>query len=315
MSFACGELPVQSLVISSLAQQFLREAGLQMPEDPATAARLERQLVDGLAAARATWPNLDVPVAQFLAYVAARLPGADAEPDVGSRLESLHIAELYLACACADSDPRGLELFERRYLDVVDAALATMKTGGEAVQEVKPIVRRLLLVADDSPPLITDYDGRGDLRDWVRVTATRAALRLLRSSRREVPLDIDALERALPPGADAQLEYIKTVYQGEFRAAFQAAVDRLSERERNVLAHQFVDCLTLEQIGALHHVHPGTVARWLGAARARLLRGTRTALRSRLGVQVAELDGIMRLVESRLDVTLSPLLRSSADPE
>jgi RNA polymerase sigma-70 factor, ECF subfamily len=301
-------------VTSSLAQLLIREAGLEMPEDPAAVARLERQLVDGLAAARAAWPTLDVPVAQFLACVAARLPG-DLDPDVGSRLERMHLTDLYLACACADGDPRGLELFERRYLDVVDAALATMKTGGEAVQEVKQIVRRLLLVADDSPPLITEYGGQDDLRGWVRESAARAALRLLRGNRREVPLDIDALERALPPGADAQLEYIKTVYQGEFRAAFRVALDRLSERERNVLAQQFGDRLTLDQIAAHHHVHRGTVARWLGAARARLLRGTRTALRSRLGVQVAELDGIMRLIESRLDVTLSPLLRSSADPE
>ncbi len=292
---------------TSLAQLLFREARVQ-PGDETD--QVEQLLADRLAAARAAWPDVEVPAERFVAYLAARLHDGDGDgADLGARLGGMRVADLYLACACAQGDARALEAFERRCLDVVDTALATMKMSREAVQEVKQIVRRLLLVADGHPPRIVEYAGRGDLRGWVRVTATREALRVLRRNRREVPLEAEALERAIPAGADAQLEYLKAVYRGEFRAAFRDAMAALSERERNLLGHQFSDGLTLDQIAALYRVHRATIARWLGRARTRLLRGTRAALRARLGVQVTELDSIMRLIESSLDVTLPPMLR------
>jgi RNA polymerase sigma-70 factor, ECF subfamily len=294
-------------VSPSLAHLLFREAGLQLDGD---AGPIEQLLADGLSAARAAWPGVALPDQQFVAYLARRLPAGDGSDEpVSARLAGMRVADLYLACACAAGDARALDAFERSCLDVVDSALATMRMDSDQVQEVKQIVRRLLLVADGRLPRIVEYAGRGDLRGWVRVTAAREALRVLRRGRREVPLEADALERAIPVGADAQLEHLKAVYRGEFRAAFGEAMAALSQRERNLLGHQFADGLTLDQIAALYRVHRATVARWLGRARTRLLRGTRAALRGRLRVPMADLDSIMRLIESRLEVTLPQVLR------
>ena len=304
---------------NSLAQLFWQAAGAAGAADAPPADRLERLLGDGLAAARASWPEVELPAELFVPYLAARAGGGDPAngADLEDRLADLRVADLYLACACARGDSRALIAFEQRCLDVVDAALARMRMTAEVVDEVKQIVRRLLLVADGGPPRITDYAGRGDLRGWVRVTAAREALRLVRKNRREVAVEADLLERAIPPGADGELEYVKTVYRGEFRAAFRDAMGKLTDRERNLLAHQFVDGLTLDQLAALYRVHRATIARWLGRARTSVLRGTQLALRTRLRVQPTELDSIMRLIESRLDVTLPPLLRGDpvADAE
>jgi RNA polymerase sigma-70 factor, ECF subfamily len=282
--------------------------------DATAGERLEQLLAAGLAAARAAWPQVDVPDEVFVPYLASRLAGDEVGgAELESRLASARIADLYLACACARGDTRALAAFEHGTLDVVDAALARMNMSAAIVDEVKQIVRRLLLVADSRPPRIVDYSGRGDLRGWVRVTAAREALRLVRQGKREVALEPELLEQAIAPDADAELEYVKTVYRGEFRAAFRDAMARLSDRERNLLAHQFVDGLTLDQLAALYRVHRATIARWLARARARLLRGTQAALRTRLRVHASELDSIMRLIESRLDVTLPGILRR--DPE
>ena len=53
--------------------------------------------------------------------------------------------------------------------------------GSVEFQDVKQTLRRQLFVGDGAaPPKIAAYDGRGDLRAWLRVTSVRAALKLLR---------------------------------------------------------------------------------------------------------------------------------------
>jgi RNA polymerase sigma-70 factor, ECF subfamily len=272
--------------------------------------RLESVLASCLEAARAAWPGVVQEPARFLPYLAARLPdGMSVEDGLGA----LRVTDLYLACACASAHGPALAAFEASCMGVVDVALARMDLPRDAVDEVKQIVRRLLLVADGRQPRIVEYAGRGDLRGWIRVTAAREALRLIRRSRTEVPVEADELERSVPTTDDPALQYLKDVYRAEFKAAFGEAMASLSDRERNLLGHQFVDGLTLDEIAVLYRVHRATIARWIARARAHVLRRTQAALRTRLRVEPAQMESIMRLIESRLDVSLPPLLRPTDD--
>lgn len=78
------------------------------------------------------------------------------------------------------------------------------------------------------------------------------------------------------------MEHLKQLYRGEFRVAFDAALETLTPRERNLLRHQFVDHLNLDQIGALYQVHRATAWRWLTRAHKWVFDHTREAMMQQL---------------------------------
>jgi RNA polymerase sigma-70 factor (ECF subfamily) len=103
---------------------------------------------------------------------------------------------------------------------------------------------------------------------------------------------------------------MKARYQAAFRAAFEDAVRRLEPRDRNLLRLHHLDAVTLDQLAAMYGVHRATAVRWLSDVRRRLLADTRRSLRAALGVAEDELDSVMALIESRLDVSVRRLLAS-----
>ena len=65
------------------------------------------------------------------------------------------------------------------------------------VDDVKQELREKLLVASGALPRIADYLGEGPLTGWVRVSATRTALNLLRRDTRNVALRDDDMGEAV----------------------------------------------------------------------------------------------------------------------
>jgi RNA polymerase sigma-70 factor (ECF subfamily) len=55
----------------------------------------------------------------------------------------------------------------------------------------------------------------------------------------------------------------------------------------------------------LYAVNAGTISRWVQAARDSLAGLTRAAMMRELGVGTVDLDSILRLIHSQLDVSLS----------
>ena len=86
-------------------------------------------------------------------------------------------------------------------------------------------------------------------------------------------------------------------------------VEQLTEQERNLLRFSLLDSLTYEQIAAIYTVHRVTIRRWMSKLRDKLLDQTRGILSERLDVDQAELDSIVRLINSELHVSISRLLR------
>lgn len=275
---------------------------------------LEGALQALLEAGRAGGRDLQVGDAPFVVHLARALP-ADATPDALSRLR---VDDLYLACACAAGDGHAIATFEVEYGRDIDLAVARSRNVGLGKDEFRQLVRNKLFVARDArSPKIADYAGRGDLRSWVRVTALRMIVDIVRqrAGGKEVPVEGDVVGAMPAPQDDPELEYIQRVYKSEFKDALQAAFGKLTPRERNLLRHQVIHGLNIDQVGTLYRVHRTTAFRWIEKARKALLRETRAALMDRLQVASSELVSIMRVVQGDLDVSVRRMLASRIEEE
>jgi RNA polymerase sigma-70 factor (ECF subfamily) len=266
---------------------------------PPAGPALEALLAGALARARAAWPGVSVADDAFLRYLAVRTRAPDA-------LERLRIEDLYVACACVHKSPRGIAAVDARYFPEIDGALRKMSLPTAKIEDVKQALRHQLFVgAAGEAPRIAQYDGAGDLKAWLRVTAVRAALKVIRKDKREAPSGDEALfEGTAGASSDPELAYIKHVYRDRFKAAFQASLDALDDREKTLLRQSVVDGLSIDELSSLHGVHRATVARWLAKAKETLLDGTRKHFMQSARISKNECESILRLVQSQLDATI-----------
>src|SRR5262249_1646533 len=123
-----------------------------------------------------------------------------------------------------------------------------------------------------------------------------------------VGLPDEMLAEVSSPADDPELAYLKRSYRAEFLKAFRDALATLSVRERNVLRQHFLYGLGIDQLAIAYQVHRATAARWIQRACVTLLDSTKRSLRKRLGADHAEIESVMRLVESRLEVSLRRFL-------
>lgn len=250
--------------------------------------------------ARAAWPEIALDDDAFLAFVAQRVTGS-----IATTLEQMPAADLYLACACSRNDPAALRAFED-LLGAIDPALAHMGLFADLFDEVKQRLRiKLFLVAHDHAPRILDYMGRGNLRGWLRVIAVREALNTMRADRRALANDLSDVPLTAP---DPALEHLKARYRHEFQQAIAEGAKRLEPRERNLLRQYYLDAFTFEVLARMYRVHLATVARWVEKARTALLGETRRVLVTQMNVPRDELDSILRLIESQLEISARDLI-------
>jgi RNA polymerase sigma-70 factor (ECF subfamily) len=261
-----------------------------------------------LDTARAAWPEVRIDPSQLVEFIAQRLAG----PDVAAALASAPAADLVLAAACTAQEPTAHAAFDA-VLSEVDAAGASTRSTKDLIDEVKQLIRVQLLVAKEGkPPGIAGYRGKGPLRGWVRITATRELIRHQRKHAREAPMD-RPLDEALGDVGDPMLSQLKAEYRTEFATALREAIPTLGAEDRTLLRQQIVDQLSIDEIGAAFGVHRATAARWLQRARGALVTATRGRLAARLKLPVEEIDSVIRLVQSQLDASVVRYLRDSDD--
>lgn len=249
--------------------------------------------------ARAAWPGLEVSAPCFVRYLGERLP-SQAEPVAA--LRRMATADLYLCCACAQGRTNALARFDQHFLTLIPA-LQRMDPSPAFQDEVRQRIREKLFVDQR----LKEYAGRGKLEGWVQVLALRVGLDLRRSAARRGE---ERLDQALVGEADPELSYLYAHYQEEFRAAFSAALAALSDDGRALLRLYYVDGVTSERIGALLKVSRPTVSRLLAKLREEIFATTRQHLQARLRISTAEFESLLRLVRSRLDLSISSLLGS-----
>nr|HEX4316483.1 sigma factor-like helix-turn-helix DNA-binding protein [Kofleriaceae bacterium] len=253
--------------------------------------------------ARAAWPGVEVSRDVFDAALAARVTADD-------QLDALHASDVYLAVACAAGDPAALAALDRHGGDTVRRATSSAGATASEQADLAQVIRERLLVppAGGGPAKIAAYSGKGALLSWLRVVATREAIRMLPIARREPALHDDDLAYLVAPDDNPELGYLKRLYRAEFKDAFQAAVATLPDRDRLVLRQSVLDGLGIDALAKLHGVHRATCARWLESARAAILATTQKILIERLELSRDELQSVIRLISSRLDVSLARVL-------
>jgi RNA polymerase sigma-70 factor (ECF subfamily) len=269
------------------------------------AASLADTLVQLRDAARAVYPDLDVDAATFAAELARRL-GPGASPEQLARVRADHV---HIAIACAAGDPLAIRRFEAEFLDEVDATARRLRARPDQADEVRSQLRRILFVSEPGrPAALREFSGRGDLRSYLRVVATRELVRVINKGRREVGVADEAFLDMLSPASDPELGYLREHYRADVDAAMRAALAALPGQSRALLRYSLVDGWSVDRIGALYGIHRATAARRVAAARQELGAAIRAELAARFGLSVDEVDSIVRLVQSRIDVSLERLL-------
>ena len=258
-----------------------------------------------LETARAAWPTVQLADEAYLEHLAEKLCDRATEP-AARVLETMPAADIYLAAACARGDEAAILAFRDAFLPTLRQALGKLGAPASTIDEAIQRILVMLFVNDSGRPQIAGFSGRGRLRSWLRSLGVRTTRRLMGALHGGGD-DEDDLDRLASAVHDPELAVLRERYRDQVRAAFSAALAGLSERERNLLRQYHIDGLTIDQLGALYRVNRGTAARWVVAARSAVLDATRERLTSELGVTTNEVDSIIRLVRSQLDVSLREL--------
>lgn len=273
----------------------LSRLGVEIPES------FDAELATALDEIGQRWPDGPEPAAGFAAFLAPRMrPG-------------LPLVDLYLAWWCSTGDAAAIAAFESTYER--DLQIATARFADLPADELRQRLRIKLFVGSErAEPKINTYSGRGALRGWLRVIAVRTFVDIIRATRIErYEQELDETE--LLGITDPRELMIDGEVVRAVKSAFAAAVAGLRPRERVFLRHAYVERNTLDEIAALYSVHRATVARTLASARKHLIDHTRSGVIARAGIADEQLDGVIRALDSRVELSLSRVLAPAASGE
>jgi RNA polymerase sigma-70 factor, ECF subfamily len=269
-------------------------------------ADLTARLGGLLERARDAWPDGVLPGAMLGRHLAERRPD-DMSP--GAYLDVVPVEDMALALLCAHGDETAIAAFERRHDGDLRMVYAKARGTKPAFDEYAQTLRTKLMTGDR--PRLLNYAGIGDLKNWVRVTASRVLVDLQRSQPDKEVHDEAAL--AVPaPDDDPETQYLKRLYRDQMRHAFEAAVQTLAPAERNCLRDYYGRRLTIDELAAARGIHRATAARRVAKARASVMRATRQLLMQRTQLSSDELQSVVRLIESQLYVTVSRVFAADA---
>lgn len=258
-----------------------------------------------IRAAQAPWPAWrGAAQVEFLAHVAAlRGEGEDAVP-----LESLRGPDLWLVFHALRRDPGALSALEQHCFQKLGAYLQTRRASpSQADEAVQRLRHKLLIGVDGGAPKLAAYSGRGDLLAWARVAVLREWLNTERQHRNEQPHDDGDTLQELASN-DLELELLKGKYKDVFHRAFQSSVAELESSERLLLKLHYLDRLSMDEVGKVLGVHRLTVLRRLERVRRELSEQTKARLQQELRLASPEVESVLRLIRSRLDVSLHRVL-------
>jgi RNA polymerase sigma-70 factor, ECF subfamily len=263
--------------------------------DPCVRERLSGAEVETLLSARLKsarrWPNVNVPDKVFVTYLAQRIPPA---ADGIAVLESMHVDELLLACACSRLHPEAIKVLQQEYFPVALSSLARMRLRRDQLDEVNQgLVEQLLLPREGCRPTILTYAGLGLLSSWLSVCAARLAGRLVRQEEKRPQGDQELLSQ-VPSDHDPETQYWRQSCRQLVSQSLKEALATLEPRERDVLHQHYLEGLTIAQAGHLHGVHRATAACWLSNARRKLRERTYESLQQRLHGRAADVALVIK---------------------
>jgi RNA polymerase sigma-70 factor (ECF subfamily) len=208
-----------------------------------------------------------------------RFSSEPSRREAESYLGSLHLADLALARACADSSEPAWDYFMRVFRpELYAAARAVCRRDDAGARDLADsLYAELYGVRGDSAgrrSLFEYFHGRSKLSTWLRAVLAQRHVDAVRAARRTESLDeAPESEHAAPPQA-AVAPPDDDPHRGRYlrlvEAALTAALAALAPRERLRLSLYYLRGLTLAQIGRLTGEHEATVSRHLDRARRAL---------------------------------------------
>ena len=240
---------------------------------------LVRRLYERAGAARWALPDADFAEAldRSVAHRFAASPPSGAE--LRAYLESLHLQDLALACACARGEGRAWDHFVLEFRPVLYRAAGAL--GDDARESADALYADLYGLEEREGTrrsLFRYYHGRSTLAAWLRAVLAQRLVDRARTQKRLVPLPESEPAQpttASPPDPDRPRFLAATV------AALQAALNGLAARDRLRLALYYAKGLTLAQAGRMLGESEATASRKLDRTRRDVRREVERQLAAR----------------------------------
>jgi|SoiMethySBSTD1v2_1073268.scaffolds.fasta_scaffold51113_2 RNA polymerase sigma-70 factor, ECF subfamily len=214
-------------------------------------------------------------------------------------LDSLHVEDLALACACAQGSEPAWEHFIREFRPGLYRAANAIDPSGGSRDLADSLYGELfgLDVRDgERRSHFRYFHGRSSLATWLRAVLSQRHVDRLRTSRRQEPLPEDEAPGAIAaPSQDDDPNRAR--YVSVMRLAVTAAVAALAPRDRLRLRCYYAQDLTLLQIGRMLNESEATASRHLSRARKEI-RGAVERDLSEKGMTDAEMADCFAAVVS-----------------
>jgi len=210
------------------------------------------------------------------------LPGAMLDSREANRyLDSLHLEDLALACACAAGHEAAWDHFVREFRPILYRAADAIDASGGAREIADSLYAELYGLSErdgERRSHFKYFHGRSSLATWLRAVLSQRHVDRVRSVRKLDPLPADEAPDAIAaPARPVDLQRSRSL--AAMRRAITAAVAALAPRDRLRLACYYAQSLTLAQIGRILEEHEATVSRQLTRARRAVRAGVEQQLR------------------------------------
>ncbi|MGQ0505399.1 MAG: sigma-70 family RNA polymerase sigma factor [Myxococcaceae bacterium] len=295
-----------------MTEELKRRPAIQ--DESSSSASLDEVIQCAIATARTAHPFLNVDPSHFTHHLARHFR-QESGRSVQQVLESLHHADIFLSLAALSGDAVALAELEQRTVAQCARVARRMRLSSTDADELVQAVRMRLLVSGESElPKLQEYSGRGPLALWIRSMAVRLALNAQRG-KHEIPLSAEVWQRWPADGLDAELSLLRARFKADFKEAFDGAFGVLTVPERNLLRLHLLDDLTIDSLAVLEGAHRATVARRIVRGKAILEKETKRRLCQKLRISLDEIEELMLLARSQLDVSVRRLLQAASAPE
>lgn len=243
----------------------------------------------------------DVPLERWTDALQASADRA-APKDLPAYLQSLHLEDLAIACACSIGDERAWELFVREHRPVLYRAADALQPGGGAREIADSLYAELYGLQErdgQRRSLFRYFHGRSSLATWLRAVLAQRVVDAARAGRRLEQLPED--DEQIPVSRAVSLpDPDRARYGALIRLAVQAAISLLAARDRLRLACYYTQELTLAETGRVLKEHEATVSRHLTRTR-RIMRAEMERYLRENGALNA--DQVARCFEAALEDT------------
>ena len=210
-------------------------------------------------------------------------------------LESLHVADLSLACACSAGSAEAWDFFVKEFRPELYRAARAI-AGESGARDLADSLHAELYGLRESEgqrkSLFDYFHGRSKLGTWLRAILAQRHVDGLRRTRRMEPLEdpeegVRGETRSVSKDAAPDPEREK--YLAMLQGILTRAINALEPRDRLRLAYYYVDERTLAEIGKLLGEHEATVSRKLERSRRNLRKSTEIALRDERKLSEAQM--------------------------